>query len=55
MDETYIRGQPKTGYLDRAVDKQGKIVESLFQTERGIAAAMAFPQGGGDLRARMAA
>jgi transposase-like protein len=28
--------------LYRAVDKQGKTVESLFQTQRGIAAAMAF-------------
>jgi transposase-like protein len=42
VDETYIRTQPKTGYLYRAVDKQGRTVESLFQTERGIAAAMAF-------------
>jgi transposase-like protein len=30
------------GYLYRAVDKQGKTVDSLFQTGRGIAAAMAF-------------
>ena len=42
VDETYIRTRPKTGYLYRAVDKQGKTVESLFQTSRGIAAAMAF-------------
>jgi transposase-like protein len=44
MDETYIRTRPKTGYLYRAVDKQGDTVDSLFQTTRGIAAAMAiFP------------
>lgn len=42
MDETYIRTRPKTGFLYRAVDKRGKTVESLFQTQRGIAAAMAF-------------
>ena len=42
VDETYIRTRPKTGYLYRAVDKQGKTVGSLFQTTRGIAAAMAF-------------
>ncbi len=42
VDETYIRTRPRTGYLYRAGDKQGKTVESLFQTQRGIAAAMAF-------------
>jgi len=42
VDETYIRTRPKTGYLYRAVDKQGKTVDSLFQAGRGIAAAMAF-------------
>ena len=42
MDETYIQTRPTTGYLYRAVDKQGKTVESLFQTSRGIASAMAF-------------
>jgi len=36
MDETYIQTRPKTGYLYRAVDKQAKTVESLFQTQRGI-------------------
>ena len=41
VDETYIRTRP-AGYLYRAVDKQGRTVESLFQTQRGIAAAMAF-------------
>jgi len=30
------------GYLYRAVDKDGKTVDSLFQVGRGIAAAMAF-------------
>lgn len=30
------------GYLYRAVDKKGRTVESLFQTGRGTAAAMAF-------------
>ena len=55
MDETYIQTRPTTGYLYRAVDKQGKTVESLFQTSRGIAAAMAFfPQGGRILRAALA-
>ena len=42
LDETHIQSRPKTGYLYRAVDKQGKTVESLFQTTRGISAAMAF-------------
>lgn len=42
VDETYIHARPKMGYLLRAVDKEGKTVESLFQTRRGIAAAMAF-------------
>ena len=56
MDETYIQTWPKTGYLYRAVDKQGKTVESLFQTTRGIAPAMAFfRKAGGDLRAPISA
>jgi transposase-like protein len=42
FDETYVHTRPKMGYLYRAVDKQGKTVDSLFQTGRGIAAAMAF-------------
>jgi hypothetical protein len=42
VDETYIHTRPKMGYLYRAVDKQGTTVDSLFQTGRGIAAAMAF-------------
>ena len=42
VDETYIRTRPGMGYLYRAVDRQGKTVESLFQTTRRIAAAMAF-------------
>ncbi|MHB1872177.1 MAG: DDE-type integrase/transposase/recombinase [Steroidobacteraceae bacterium] len=42
VDEPYIWTRPKTGHLYRAVDKQGKTVESLFDTRRGIAAAMAF-------------
>ena len=42
VDETYIQTQPRTGYLSRAVDKQRKTVESVFQTSRGIASAMAF-------------
>ena len=37
-----MRTRPKTGDLYRAVDKQGKAAESLFQTSRGIAVAMAF-------------
>ena len=37
VDETYIRTRPRTGYLYRADDKQGKTVESLLQTQRGIA------------------
>jgi transposase-like protein len=41
VDETHIRTRSKTGYLYRAVDKQEKTVESLFETRRGIAAAMA--------------
>ncbi len=41
MDETYMQNRPRTGYMYWAVDKQGKTVESLFQTQRGIAAAMA--------------
>ena len=42
VDETFIRTRPKMGYLYRAVDKEGKTVDSLFHTGRGIAAAMAF-------------
>jgi transposase-like protein len=42
VDETYIRTRPKTGYLYRAVDKEGMTVESLFHPGRGITAAMAF-------------
>jgi transposase-like protein len=42
VDETYIHTRPKTGCLYRAVDKQSKTVDSLFQTGRGIPAAMAF-------------
>ena len=34
--------RPKMGYLYRAVDKDGKTVDSLFQISRGVAAAMAF-------------
>lgn len=41
VHETYIKTRPKTGYLYRAVDEQGKTVDSLFQVGRGIAAAMA--------------
>jgi transposase-like protein len=42
VDETFIHTRPKMGYLYRAVDKDGKTVESLFQVGRGITAAMAF-------------
>ena len=42
VDETYIRTRPGMGYVYRAVDKQGKTGESLFQISRGIASAMAF-------------
>jgi transposase-like protein len=42
VDETCIRVRPKMGYLYRAVDKEGKTVESLFQLGRGIPEAMAF-------------
>src|ERR1700686_1415170 len=42
VDETFIHTRPKMGYLYRAVDKDGKTVDSLFQVGRGIAAAMAF-------------
>lgn len=42
VDETYIKTRPKADYLCRAVDKQGKTVDSLFQVGRRIAAAMAF-------------
>jgi transposase-like protein len=42
VDETYIRTRPKTGYLYRAVDKEGKTVDSLFHPGRGITAAMDF-------------
>jgi transposase-like protein len=42
VDETFIHTRPKMGYLYRAVDKDGKTVDSVFQVERGIAAAMAF-------------
>jgi len=41
VDETFIHTRPKMGYLYRAVDKDGKTVDSLFQVGRGIAAAMA--------------
>ena len=41
VDETFIHTRPKMGYLYRAVDKDGKTVDSLFQIGRGIAAAMA--------------
>jgi transposase-like protein len=41
VDETFIHTRPKMGYLYRAVDKDGKTVDSLFQVVRGIAAAMA--------------
>ena len=40
VEEIYIRTRTKTGYPYRADDKQGKAEESLFQTQRGIAAAM---------------
>ena len=44
------------GYLYRAVDKQGRTLESLFPISGGIASAMAFfLQGGGSLRATLAA
>jgi transposase-like protein len=42
VDETFIHTRPKMGYLYRAVDEDGKTVDSLFQIGRGIAAAMAF-------------
>jgi hypothetical protein len=56
VDETYIQTRPKTGYLYRAVDKEGKTVDSLFQhrpwnrRSNGI-----LPQGGRVLRTAMAA
>jgi transposase-like protein len=31
VDETFIQTRPKMGYLYRAVDKDGKTVDSLFQ------------------------
>ena len=34
VDETYIQTRPRMGHLYRAVDKQGKTVESLLQTQR---------------------
>lgn len=60
VDETDIRTRPRTGCIYRAVDKQGKTVESVFQTSRGIAAAMALffasrwhlPRHGGRARSR---
>ena len=56
VDETYIRTRPRMGYLYRAVDKQGRTLESLFPISGGIASAMAFfLQGGGSLRATLAA
>jgi len=42
VDETFIHVRPKMGYLYRAVDKDGRTVDWLFQIGRGIAAAMAF-------------
>ena len=42
VDDTYIRVAGRWTYLYRAVDKEGKTVDSLFQVGRGIAAAMAF-------------
>ena len=42
VDEIFIHTRSKMGYLYRAVDKDGKSVDSLFQVGGGIAAAMAF-------------
>ena len=42
VDETFILMHPKMGYLYRAMDRDGKTVDSLFQTSRRVAAGMAF-------------
>jgi putative transposase len=42
MDETAIRVHGKSAYLYRAVDKDGKSVDSLLRADRGIEAAQAF-------------
>ncbi len=42
MDETAIRVRGKSAYLYRAVDKDGKSVDSLLREDRGIEAAQAF-------------
>src|ERR1039458_2203961 len=42
VDETYISIKAKWHYLYRAVDNQGKTVDSLLRRDRGIDAAQAF-------------
>jgi DDE domain len=41
VDETFIRTRRKMRHLFRAVDRDGKTVDSRFQVGRGIAVAMA--------------
>ena len=42
VDETYISIKGKWHYLYRAVDKQGRSIDFMLRSDRGIAAAQAF-------------
>ena len=42
VDETYLKVRGRWVYLYRAVDKQGKTIESHLSRTRGITAAKAF-------------
>ena len=42
MDETYVKVKGRWGYLYRAIDRDGALVEALLSERRDLAAAKAF-------------
>jgi transposase-like protein len=42
VDETYVKVAGRWGYVYRAIDEQGQVVEVLFQEHRDTEAATAF-------------
>src|SRR3954465_10107538 len=42
VDETYLKGSGRWVYLDRAIDKQGQLIDSMLSAKRDRAAAQRF-------------